>query len=80
MDEKPYQLLDETDEVREPLTVHYPMARKIRLVTDNLNTHVVSSLYEAFDAETAGASAERTEIHYTPNQNMVVGLILQNVS
>ena len=47
------------------LTV-YPQAAKIILVMDNLNTHGLASLYEAFDPETARALAVRLEIHYTP--------------
>lgn len=44
----------------------YPHAKKIRLVSDNLNTHVISSLYEAFPAPKARALAMRLEIHHTP--------------
>ncbi len=33
---------------------------------DNLNTHNISSLYEAFPAEEARSLAKRLEIHYTP--------------
>jgi len=33
---------------------------------DNLNTHVISSLYETFPAEEAFRLAQRLEIHYTP--------------
>jgi hypothetical protein len=33
---------------------------------DNLNTHGIGSLYEAFDPQTARALASRLEIHYTP--------------
>jgi recombinational DNA repair ATPase RecF len=33
---------------------------------DNLNTHTLSSLYEAFPAAEAFAIAQRLEIHYTP--------------
>ncbi|MFD1906041.1 transposase [Paenibacillus rhizoplanae] len=42
------------------------MHPKIRLVMDNLNTHSIASLYEAFEAETALRLAKRLEIHYTP--------------
>jgi hypothetical protein len=35
-------------------------------VIDNLNTHRISSLYEAFPAAEARRLAERLEIHYTP--------------
>ena len=44
----------------------YPMAEKIVLVMDNLNTHNIASLYEAFEPSKARALAERLEIHYTP--------------
>lgn len=44
----------------------YPHAKKIRLVCDNLNTHVISSLYEAFAAPKARGLAMRLEMHYTP--------------
>lgn len=52
--------------VRELLDVRYPEARFVRLVMDNLNTHNISSLYEAFDPEEARRLAKRLEIHYTP--------------
>jgi len=52
--------------VRELLEVYYPKARKVRLVMDNLNTHGVSSLYEAFSADVALSLAKRLEFHYTP--------------
>ncbi len=44
----------------------YPMAEKIILVTDNLNTHSPASLYKAFSPEEARRLAERFEWHYTP--------------
>ena len=47
------------------LTV-YPEVAIVVLVMDNLNTHGIGSLYEAFDPETARALAARLEIHYTP--------------
>ncbi len=52
--------------VKELLDVDYPDARKVRLVMDNLNTHGVGSLYEAFEPAEARRLAERLEIHYTP--------------
>jgi hypothetical protein len=44
----------------------YPDAEVIRVVLDNLNTHKVASLYEAFPPEEARALARRIEFHYTP--------------
>lgn len=36
------------------------------LVCDNLNTHKIASLYEAFPPQVARGLVERLEIHYTP--------------
>ena len=45
---------------------HFPKAKKIVLVQDNLNTHKPASLYEAFPAPEARRLVERFEWHYTP--------------
>lgn len=57
---------DWATEIKKMLTVYYPDAEKVCLVADNLNTHRISSLYEAFPAEEAHTLAKRLEIHYTP--------------
>ena len=44
----------------------YPEADQIVLVMDNLNTHRLASLYEAFAPEQARRLAERFEVHHTP--------------
>jgi hypothetical protein len=48
------------------VNVVFPDKQKIRLVQDNLNTHTLGSLYEAFEPEKARAIAKRLDIHYTP--------------
>jgi len=48
------------------LDQEYPEADKVVLVMDNLNTHTISSLYEAFPADEAFRLAQRLEIHFTP--------------
>ena len=48
------------------LNERYPEATKVVLVMDNLNTHSISSLYEAFAPEEAKRLAVRLEIHYIP--------------
>ena len=48
------------------LTVDYPDADKVVLVMDNLNTHTIASLYQAFPPQKAYALAEKLEIHHTP--------------
>ena len=52
--------------ILELLTVHFPKAHKIRLVLDNLNTHVLASLYKVFPPKQARELAKRIEFHYTP--------------
>lgn len=52
--------------IRDLVEIHYPHAIKIRLVLDNLNTHVGGALYEAFPPAEARRLLERLEIHYTP--------------
>jgi hypothetical protein len=52
--------------IRYLLMTVYPEAAVVVLVMDNLNTHGIASLYEAFAPEVARALAARLEIHYTP--------------
>jgi hypothetical protein len=52
--------------IRDLVDVQFPAAEKIVLVMDNLNTHKIASLYEAFPAQEARRLAEKLEIHYTP--------------
>ena len=50
----------------ESLVNFFPGAVKIHLVQDNLNTHVIASLYKAFPASKARELAKKLELHYTP--------------
>lgn len=52
--------------MKELVDVHYPEAEIIRLVLDNLNTHVPSSLYETFQPAEAKRILDKIEFHYTP--------------
>lgn len=58
--------VDWAHQVQRLLTIDYPHAATVVLVMDNLNTHGIASLYEAFDPVTAFALAQRLEIHHTP--------------
>ena len=58
--------IDWAHEVDQLLTIDYPDAERVLLVMDNLNTHTLGSLYEAFEPAKARALAERLEIHHTP--------------
>lgn len=44
----------------------HPDAEKVVLVMDNLNTHKLAALYEAFPPEQARRIADKLEIHHTP--------------
>lgn len=44
----------------------YPNAEIIHVVLDNLNTHKLSALYEAFPAKEAHRIVQKLEFHYTP--------------
>jgi hypothetical protein len=58
--------IDWANQIRDLLEIYYPNIPKIRLVMDNLNTHSIASLYEAFSPEIARSLAKRLEIHHTP--------------
>ncbi len=58
--------LDWAHQVDRLLTCDYPDAESVVLVMDNLNTHGIGSLYEAFAPAKAFALAQRLEIHHTP--------------
>jgi len=56
---------DLAEVLRELVEIH-EQARKLVLVTDNLNTHGPGCLYEAFEPTQARRIAEKLEWHYTP--------------
>ena len=58
--------VDYAQVLKELSDTHFPEAKKIVLVQDNLNTHKPASLYEAFPAAEARRLVERFEWHYTP--------------
>jgi len=57
---------DFAEVIRELCDALYPDAETIVLVMDNLNTHSIASLYEAFEPAEARRLADKLEIHYTP--------------
>ena len=58
--------VDYAQVLKELSDVHFPDAKSITLVQDNLNTHAKASLYQAFPAAEARRLVERFEWHYTP--------------
>ena len=53
-------------QIRKLVDDDYPEAQTIRLVMDNLNTHIGASLYKAFDPAEAHRLLDKLELHYTP--------------
>lgn len=53
-------------QIRKLVDEDYPEAQTIRLVMDNLNTHIGASLYRAFDPTEARRLLDKLEFHYTP--------------
>ena len=58
--------LDFAEQMRYLVEERYPEAKEIRLVLDNLSTHKLPYLYEAFEPGRARAIARKLELHYTP--------------
>jgi hypothetical protein len=52
--------------IRSLLDGRYRDAERVVLVMDQLNTHALASLYEAFPPEEAKRLTERIELHHTP--------------
>lgn len=59
-------MIDWAQKIRILLDVEYPQAEEVILICDNLNTHKIASLYEAFPHQEAKRLRDRLEIHYTP--------------
>ncbi len=52
--------------MRDIVDTHFPTAKRVTVVMDNLNTHKPSSLYKAFPAPEAKRILDRLQFHYTP--------------
>lgn len=57
---------DFAEQMRALVDVHFPDAQVIRVVLDNLSTHTLARLYEAFPAAEARRIARKLELHFTP--------------
>ena len=58
--------VDSAEAIRPLVDVCHPKADQIILGQDNLNTHKLASLYEAFPPEEARRLIDKREVHYTP--------------
>jgi hypothetical protein len=59
--------IDYAQVLKELSDVHFPDAKQIVLVQDNLSTHTMASLYAAFPPEEARRLAKRFEWHSRPS-------------
>jgi len=57
---------DWAEQIKELLDVYHPQVERVTLVMDNLNTHSLASLYEAFDPAEARRLIHRLEVVFTP--------------
>jgi transposase len=58
--------LDFAHQMQWLVDVRYPQAQVIDVVLDNLNTHRIAALYEAFEPAEARRLARKLVLHYTP--------------
>jgi hypothetical protein len=66
--------IDYAEVLKDLADVHFPQAKTITLIQDNLNVHGKASLYEAFPAHEARRLVERFEWHYTPKHGSWLNL------
>jgi DDE superfamily endonuclease len=52
--------------MKDLVEVHYPKAKRITLVLDQLNTHVGASLYKVFEPAEARRLLDKLDLQYTP--------------
>jgi transposase len=60
---------DWAEQIKKLVDIDFPDAEKIVLVMDNLNTHTIGSLYEAFSPEEAKRLRDKLEIQRTYGTN-----------
>lgn len=68
--------VDFAHQVKKFIDTYYPNQEKVILVSDNLNTHNISSFYEAFDPETARQLSRKIEFHHTPKHGSWLNIAL----
>ena len=66
--------------MRDLVDVHYPTADCIRVVMDNLRTHLAKNLYEAFEPAEARRILRRLEFHYTPKHASWLNMVEIEIS
>jgi len=66
--------------MKDLVDIHFPLAKMIRVVMDNLNTHKLQVLYEVFEPKEARRIARKLEIHYTPKHGSWLNMVEIEIS
>jgi hypothetical protein len=61
--------------MRDLVDEHYPEARQIRVVMDNLSTHSAAALYQTFEPAEARRILQKLEFHFTPKHASWLNLV-----
>lgn len=61
--------------LRDLVDLHFPQATCIQVVLDNLNTHTLGALYEAFDPAEARRIARKLCFHFTPKHGSWLNMV-----
>lgn len=61
--------------MRDLVEVHYPEARRIRVVLDNLSSHSAAALYQAYPPQEARRILRRLELHFVPTHASWLNLV-----
>ena len=61
--------------MRDLVDVHYPEARRIRVVLDNLSSHSAAALYQAYPPQEACRILRRLEFHFVPTHASWLNLV-----
>lgn len=61
--------------MKDLVDIHFPKAHIIRVVLDNLNTHKLKVLYEAFKPAEARRIARKLDFHYTPKHGSWLNMV-----
>jgi transposase len=66
--------------MRDLVDIHYPDAKVIRVVLDNLSPHRAKNLYEAFGPGEARRILRRLEFHFTPKHASWLNMVEIEIS
>jgi hypothetical protein len=61
--------------LRDLVDVHFPAAKRIRVVLDNLNTHTFGALYETFSPAEAQHIMHKLAFHFTPKHGSWLNMV-----